>query len=63
MKTLRLNGFFDWIRYNAVPVDGITGRDDNACESQRAELDEERDIVAPRVEPLPREPVRWGNFR
>ena len=64
MKTPRLNGFFDWLKRGAVPIDGIVRRVDNAhVPTGGAELEQERDVVAPRVEPLPQECVRWGNFR
>lgn len=63
MNALRLNGFFDWIRRHAVPVDGAVRDGDNVPGAHAAEVDEERDVAAPRVEPLPPMPIRWGNFR
>jgi hypothetical protein len=62
MKNFRLNGFFDWLKRSAVPIDGveINRRPDPP---EDAEAEQERDVVAPRVEPLPPGPVRWGNFR
>ena len=64
MKTQRLNGFFDWLKRGAVPIDGFPRRDDNArAATGPADIQQERDVVACRVEPLPCEPVRWGNFR
>lgn len=64
MNTPRLYGFFDWLKRGAVPIDGFERRADNAprC-TERAEIEQERDVIAPRVEPLPQEPARWGNFR
>jgi hypothetical protein len=70
MNTPRLNGFFDWLKRGAVPIDGFAPRDDNARAAappvemeMEMEMEQERDVAACRVEPLPCEPVRWGNFR
>lgn len=64
MNTLRLNGFFDWLKRGGVPIDGFGPRTDNAdATAESADVDQERDIAASRVEPLPCEPARWGNFR
>jgi hypothetical protein len=68
MNTLRLNGFFDWLKRGAVPIDGFAPKVDNGVDNAHAAAEptdvlQERDVVACRVEPLPCEPVRWGNFR
>jgi hypothetical protein len=64
MNTPRLNGFFDWLKRGAVPIDGFAPRDDNArATTGHVDVEQERDVAACRVEPLPCEPVRWGNFR
>ena len=64
MNTPRLNGFFDWLKRGAVPIDGFAPKIDNAdVATEPADIEQERDVMARRVEPLPCEPVRWGNFR
>jgi hypothetical protein len=37
--------------------------EDDAGYEARMEGHDERDVAAPRVDPLPYQPVRWGNFR